>query len=64
MPPDTVLAAASGLVNTVHALPNLDGEIYLKAHDPSTERIAKAIENPANVNDDGTIDTRDLVLIP
>ena len=48
---ETVQAVASGLVNTEHALPNLNGEIYLRTR------------NPADVNGDGTIDIRDLVLV-
>ena len=43
----------SGLVNTEHALPNLDGEMYLRVK-PT---------NPADVNDDGIVNILDLVAV-
>lgn len=49
--PETVQAVASGLLKTEHVLPNLDGELFLKTR------------NPADVNGDGRIDIRDLVLV-
>ena len=44
---------ASGLVNTEHVLPNLDGEMYL--------RVKPA--NPADVNGDGVVNILDLTLV-
>ena len=51
--PEEVQGVASRLVNTEHALPNLDGEIYL--------RIKPG--NPGDVNDDGVVNIFDLTLI-
>ena len=51
--PEEVRAVASGLVNTEHALPNLDGEMYLRV---------KPV-NPADVNGDGTVNILDLTLV-
>ena len=51
--PGEVQAVASGLVNTEHALPNLDGEIYLRAKP----------KNPADVNGDGVVNILDLTII-
>ena len=44
---------ASGLVNTEHALPNLDGEMYLRVKP----------KNPADVNGDGVVNVFDLVFV-
>ena len=44
---------ASGLVNTEHALPNLDGEMYLRVKP----------KNPADVNGDGVVNILDLTLV-
>ena len=57
--PEKAQGVASGLVNTEHALPNLDGEIYLR----STERTVRAIENPADINGDGIVNILDLTLV-
>ena len=46
-------AVGSGLVNIEHALPNLDGEMYL--------RVKPA--NPADVNGDGMVNIFDLTLV-
>ena len=51
--PEEVQGVASGLVDTQHALPNLDGEMYL--------RMKPA--NPADVNGDGVVNILDLVLV-
>ena len=49
-----VKGTASGLTATAHTIPDLDGEIYLKA----TE-----ISNPTDVNGDGTVNILDLVAV-
>ena len=51
--PEEVQGVASGLVNTKHALPNLDGEMYLRV---------KPV-NPADVNGDGVVNILDLVAV-
>ena len=51
--PEEVQGVASGLVNTEHALPNHDGEMYLKVK-PA---------NPADVNGDGVVNILDLTLV-
>ena len=51
--PEEVQGVASGLVNSEHALPNLDGEIYLRVK-PT---------NPADVNGDGVVNILDLTLV-
>ena len=51
--PEKVQGVASGLVNTEHALPNLDGEMYLRV---------KPV-NPADVNGDGVVNILDLTII-
>ena len=51
--PEEVQGVASGLVNTEHALPNLDGEMYLRVKPP----------NPADVNGDGVVNVIDLVFV-
>ena len=51
--PEEAQGVASGLVNTEHALPNLDGEMYLRV---------KPV-NPADVNEDGVVNILDLTII-
>ena len=51
--PEEVQGAASGWVNTQHALPNLDGEMYLRVKP----------KNPADVNGDGVVNILDLTLV-
>ena len=51
--PEEAQGVASGLVNTEHALPNLDGEIYLRANP----------KNPADVNGDSVVNILDLTII-
>ena len=51
--PEEVISASSGLTNTLHALPDLDGGIYLRAKS----------KNPADVNGDGVVNILDLVVV-
>ena len=51
--PEEVQGVASGLVNVEHALPNLDGEMYLKV----------TVRNPADVNRDSVVNILDLTLV-
>ena len=51
--PEEVQGVASGLVNTQHALPNIDGEMYLRVKP----------KNPADVNRDGVVNILDLTLV-
>ena len=51
--PAKVQGVASGLVDTEHTLPNLDGEMYLRVKPP----------NPADVNEDGVVNILDLILV-
>ena len=52
--PEEVQGVASGMVGAEHELPNLDGEMYLKA---------VTSENPADVNGDGVVNILDLVAV-
>ena len=51
--PGKAQGVASELVNTEHALPNLDGEMYLRTNP----------KNPADVNGDGVVNVLDLTII-
>ena len=51
--PEEAQGVASGVVNTEHALPNLDGEMYLRVKP----------KNPADVNGDGVVNILDLTLV-
>ncbi len=51
--PEQVHGVSSGLLNTKHALPNLDGEIYLRLKP----------EMPGDVNEDGIVNVLDLTLV-
>ena len=51
--PDKAQGVASGLIDTEHTLPNLDGEIYLRVKP----------NNPADVNGDGVVNILDLTII-
>ena len=51
--PEKVQAVASGLQSTEHALPDLDGEMYLRIEP----------KNPADVNNDGMVNILDLTLV-
>lgn len=50
--PEQAMGVESGLRNTLHTIPDLDGEIYLKS---KTDRH--------DVNDDGTVNILDLVMV-
>ena len=51
--PEEVQGVESGLLSTEHALPNLDGEMYLRVEP----------KNPADVNGDGIVNILDLTII-
>ena len=51
--PEEVQGVASGWVNVEHALPNLDGEMYLRVKP----------KNPADLNGDGVVNILDLTLV-
>ena len=51
--PELVTGVASGVESTTHTLPNLDGEMYLRAKP----------KNPADVNGDGVVNILDLTLV-
>ena len=51
--PEEAQGVASGLVNTAHTLPNLDGEMYLRVKP----------KNPADVNGDGVVNIFDLTIV-
>ncbi|MDE0040573.1 MAG: leucine-rich repeat domain-containing protein [Candidatus Poribacteria bacterium] len=51
--PENAQSVRSGLENTSHAVPDLDGNIFLKA----------TVVNPVDVNGDGAINILDLVLV-
>ena len=51
--PEEVQGVASGLVGAEHALPNLDGEMYLRVKP----------KNPADINGDGVVNILDLVAV-
>ena len=59
--PEEVQGVASGSVNTEHELPNLDGEMYLKA--VVSDQSPVTSKNPADVNGDGAVNILDLVLV-
>ncbi len=59
--PEEAQGVASGLVNTEHALPNLDGEMYLKA--VVSDQLSVTSKNPADVNGDGVVNIFDLTLV-
>ena len=51
--PEEVQSAANGLVNTEHAVLNVDGDIFLKVE----------MANPADLNGDGIVNVLDLILV-
>ena len=51
--PEEAQGVASGLVGTEHALPNIDGEMYLRVQPV----------NPADVNGDGVVNILDLTIV-
>ena len=60
--PEEVQGVASGLVNTEHALPNLDGEMYLRKA-VASDKLPVTRKNPADVNGDGVVNILDLTLV-
>ncbi len=61
MLPEEAQGVASGLMNTEHALPNLDGEMYLRA--VVSDQSPVTSKNPADVNGDGVVNIFDLTLV-
>ena len=59
--PEEAQGVASGLVNTEHVLPNLDGEMYLKA--VVSDQSPVTSKNPADVNGDGVVNILDLTIV-
>ena len=59
--PEEAQGVASGLSGTEHGLPNLDGEMYLKA--VASDQLPVTSENPADVNGDGVVNILDLVVV-
>ena len=59
--PEEVQGVASGMVKAEHELPNLDGEMYLKA--VVSDQSPVTSENPADVNGDGVVNILDLVAV-
>ena len=59
--PEEAQGVASGRRNTEHALPNLDGEMYLKA--VVSDQSPVTSKNPADVNGDGVVNILDLTLV-
>ena len=53
--PEPVASVTSGLHAWQHAIPDLDGDIYLK--------IDEGVSNPADLNGDGVVNILDLVII-
>ena len=51
--PEEVQSAANGLVDTEHAVLNVDGDIFLKVE----------MANPADLNGDGIVNVLDLILV-
>ena len=51
--PEEVQSTANGLVNTEHAVLNIDGDIFLKVE----------TTNPADLNGDGIVNILDLILV-
>ena len=51
--PEEAISVSNGLTNTLHALPDLDGRICLRAKP----------KNPADVNGDGIVNILDLTLV-
>ena len=75
--PEQVAGVESGLRNTLHVVPDLDGEIYLKRttdrHDVNEDGIVNILDlvavanafgkNAPDVNGDGTVNVLDLVAV-
>ena len=75
--PEQAIGVESGLRNTIHVIPDLDGEIYLKRttdrHDVNEDGIVNILdlvavasgfgENAPDVNGDGVVNVLDLVAV-
>ena len=75
--PEQAIGVESGLRNTIHVIPDLDGEIYLKRttdrHDVNEDGIVNILdlvavasgfgENVPDVNGDGVVNVLDLVAV-
>ena len=59
--PEEAQAVAGGWAGTEHVLPNLDGEMYLKA--VVSDQSPVTSKNPADVNGDGVVNILDLVMV-
>ena len=59
--PESVTGVASGVEGLMHVIPNLDGEMYLKA--VVSDQSPVTSENPADVNGDGVVNILDLTLV-
>ena len=59
--PEEAQAVAGGWAGTEHVLPNLDGEMYLKA--VVSDQSPVTSKNPADVNGDGAVNILDLTLV-
>ncbi len=59
--PEEVQGVASSWVGIEHVLPNLDGEMYLKA--VVSDQSPVTSKNPADVNGDGIVNILDLVVV-
>ena len=58
---EDVVGVSSRLEGKEHTLPNLDGEMYLKA--VVSDQSPVASKNPADVNGDGAVNILDLILV-
>ena len=59
---DGIRGVASGLVNTEHVLPDLDGEMYLRKAVVS-DQLPVTSKNPTDVNGDGVVNVFDSVFV-
>ena len=59
--PEDAVGVASGLEEMEHTLPDLDGEMYLKA--VVSDQSPVTSKNPADVNGDGVVNILDLTLV-
>ena len=61
--PELATGVASGLEEMEHTLPNLDGEMYLKAVVSDQLPVTSKDKNAADVNGDGVVNVFDLVFV-
>ena len=59
--PEIATGVSSEVEGMMHTLPNLDGEMYLKA--VVSDQLPVTSENPADVNGDGVVNILDLTLV-